>query len=138
MLSYRQRRQATRIIFWVGLAALVLFYAPHYEQGLTTPNFLPTPFRAVTKTVTRFVSVTQILTSAPAPPPRLKLEKHIYRPDGLLEVNHNGPHPIFGLIRQAEKDWEEKLNKASKTLADAVKEYQRRYKRDPPKGFDVW
>ncbi len=135
MLSYRQRRQATRILFWVGLAALALFYAPHYE--LTTLNFLPTPFRAVTKTVTRFAPVAQVLTSAPAPP-RLKLEKHTYRPDGLLEVNYNGPHPIFGLIRQAEKDWEEKLNKASKTLVDAVKEYRRRYKRDPPKGFDLW
>lgn len=66
------------------------------------------------------------------------LEKHLYRSDGLLEVNPNGGHPIFELIERAEATWNEKMAKASKTLEEAVKEYKRRYKRDPPLGFDFW
>ena len=66
------------------------------------------------------------------------LEKHTYRADGLLEVNPNGPHPIFKLIRDAEVAWKNKHRRASKTLREAVAEYKRRYKRDPPRGFDHW
>ncbi|KAK2462820.1 hypothetical protein APHAL10511_005211 [Amanita phalloides] len=66
------------------------------------------------------------------------LAKHTYRPDGLLEVNPEGPHPIFKLIKDAEMAWEDKHRKASKTLEEAVKEYKRRYRRDPPRGFDHW
>ncbi|KAG6884641.1 hypothetical protein C0993_009358 [Termitomyces sp. T159_Od127] len=69
---------------------------------------------------------------------RLALEKHLYRSDGLLEVNPNGMHPIFELIRDAEAAWDAKLERSSKTLAEAVVEYQRRYKRLPPRGFDDW
>ncbi|TFK42149.1 hypothetical protein BDQ12DRAFT_598807 [Crucibulum laeve] len=66
------------------------------------------------------------------------LEKHTYRVDGLLDVNPNGQHPIIELIRDAEESWQKKLDGASKTLSQAVKEYQRRYSRPPPKGFDKW
>ncbi|KAJ3507361.1 hypothetical protein NLJ89_g6348 [Agrocybe chaxingu] len=66
------------------------------------------------------------------------LEKHFYCSDGLLEVNPNGPHPIFELMRRAEEEWEDKLLRASTTLEQAVAEYQRRYKRMPPPGFDEW
>lgn len=66
------------------------------------------------------------------------LEKHTYRADGLLEVNPNGPHPIFKLMRDAEVAWKDKHRRASRTLGEAVKEYKRRYKRDPPRGFDHW
>lgn len=68
----------------------------------------------------------------------LSLEKHRYRSDGLLEVNPNGAHPIFELILDAEAAWDAKLTRSSKTLAEAVAEYQRRYKRLPPRGFDDW
>jgi len=56
----------------------------------------------------------------------------------LLEVNEQGPHPIYELIAQAEKEWEGKLARASKTLEQAVTEYRKRYNRLPPKGFDLW
>ncbi|KAG6887518.1 hypothetical protein C0995_014656 [Termitomyces sp. Mi166 len=69
---------------------------------------------------------------------RLLLEKHTYRSDGLLEVNPNGAHPIFELIRNAEAAWDAKLGRSSKTLDEAVAEYKRRYKRLPPRGFDDW
>ena len=66
------------------------------------------------------------------------LGKHKFRPDGLLEVNMEGAHPIFELISRAEKEWEEKLRRASTTFPEVVQEYKRRYKRAPPKGFDLW
>ena len=47
-------------------------------------------------------------------------------------------HPIHDLITNATRDWEEKLSRQSQTLAQAVVEYRRRYKRNPPVGFDDW
>jgi len=69
-------------------------------------------------------------------PPVLK--EHRYRHDGLLEVNVEGPHPIYELTARAETAWEQKLKAASKTLPEAVNEYRRRYGRAPPLGFDLW
>lgn len=64
--------------------------------------------------------------------------QHSYHADGLVEVNPKGPHPIFELINRAEKAWDEKLRKASSSLDEAIGEYRRRYRRNPPKGFDKW
>ncbi|KAF9561686.1 hypothetical protein CPC08DRAFT_742417 [Agrocybe pediades] len=72
------------------------------------------------------------------PIPTPVLGKHTYRPDGLLEVNEEGPHPIYELISRAQQQWEAKLEGASTTLDEAVAEYKRRYNRAPPKGFDLW
>ncbi|KAJ6494082.1 glycosyl transferase family 90-domain-containing protein [Mycena vitilis] len=69
------------------------------------------------------------------PPP---LGQHTYRPDGLLEVNPLGAHPIPELIARAETAWAAKLAGASTTLRQAVSEYTRRYGRAPPRGFDLW
>ncbi|KAF5354282.1 hypothetical protein D9756_007151 [Leucocoprinus leucothites] len=125
-------------VFLIGLILSVgLLYAFH-EDGPKTPKFIPRPFRTVTETVTHTVSVINVLTPVPTPPTKPRPEEHIYRPDGLLEVNYNGSHPILELIREAERKWEEKLQRASKSLTEAVLEYRRRYKRDPPKGFDLW
>lgn len=66
------------------------------------------------------------------------IRKHKIRSDGLLQVNLEGAHPIFELISRAEKEWEAKLRGASKTFQEVVHEYKRRYKRAPPKGFDLW
>lgn len=73
-------------------------------------------------------------------PPRRKLRaaSHTYRPDGFLEVNPNGTHPIFDLITKAEAAWYAKLRRASSTFQEAVEEYVRRHNRPPPKGFDKW
>ncbi|KAE9390087.1 hypothetical protein BT96DRAFT_946375 [Gymnopus androsaceus JB14] len=71
-------------------------------------------------------------------PPRKAKGRHTFRPDGLVEVNPQGIHPIFELIDRAEKAWKEKQRKASASLDEAVAEYTRRYRRSPPKGFDKW
>lgn len=47
-------------------------------------------------------------------------------------------HPIPRLMDEAEDKFRRKLARQSKTLRAAVTEYKRRYKRDPPKGFDEW
>ena len=48
------------------------------------------------------------------------------------------PHPIPVLLARAEKQWKDLRARQSRNLGEAVKEYERRYKRKPPRGFDVW
>lgn len=45
---------------------------------------------------------------------------------------------IAQLTSRAEKQWNDMLNKQSRTLGQAYREYRRRYGRDPPRGFDAW
>lgn len=49
-------------------------------------------------------------------------------------------HPIDWLIAQAEEQSNDWLDQAShsQSLAECVTEYQRRYQRHPPPGFDAW
>jgi hypothetical protein len=47
-------------------------------------------------------------------------------------------HPIPKLMAEAETNFRRLLSKQSPTLNAAVSEYKKRYKRDPPKGFDEW
>jgi hypothetical protein len=63
---------------------------------------------------------------------------HIFRVDGILEVNPDARHPIIELFDRAEVRWQAKLDRASRTLEEAINEYIRRYRREPPKGFDAW
>lgn len=69
---------------------------------------------------------------------QLVLEEHKYHADGLLETVAAGRHPVYDLIARAEKDWDAKQKRTSRTLPEAVTEYKRRYGRHPPKGFDKW
>ncbi|KAJ6578744.1 hypothetical protein DFH09DRAFT_1448862 [Mycena vulgaris] len=59
-----------------------------------------------------------------AHPKAVELAEHTFRDDALLELNPEGNHPIFKLIRTS--------------FPQAVAEYRRRYDRDPPKSFDDW
>lgn len=47
-------------------------------------------------------------------------------------------HPIPKLMADARRAFDEKIKRQSKTLQEAVDEYERRYGRRPPKGFDEW
>ncbi|KAL8281153.1 hypothetical protein RQP46_006511 [Phenoliferia psychrophenolica] len=47
-------------------------------------------------------------------------------------------HPMAYLIQEAEEKWDALLERQSQTLFQAVVEYQRRYGRKPPLGFDAW
>mgnify|MGYP001605464646 FL=1 len=50
----------------------------------------------------------------------------------------NRVHPIAYLVQEAEEKWNALLERQSQTLFQAVVEYQRRYGRKPPLGFDAW
>lgn len=47
-------------------------------------------------------------------------------------------HPIDLLIQKSSAEFSEMLSGQSKTLDEAIGEYQKRYHRTPPKGFDKW
>ncbi|KAH7877751.1 uncharacterized protein C8R40DRAFT_1168479 [Lentinula edodes] len=47
-------------------------------------------------------------------------------------------HPITRMMAEAERRFQAKVNKQSKTLPEAIKEYKRRYGMSPPIGFDDW
>lgn len=49
-----------------------------------------------------------------------------------------GPHPIHRIMSDAKRAWRKKVARQSTTLAEAVTEYERRYRRRPPKGFPAW
>lgn len=83
------------------------------------------------------------ISGTPLHPPPLSHHRHAhhtYSPTGHLLVSSepDAPHPIPLLLALGEKRWEELLSRQSRTLEEAVTEYQRRYGRRPPKGFDIW
>ncbi|KAF8578824.1 glycosyltransferase family 90 protein [Ramaria rubella] len=47
-------------------------------------------------------------------------------------------HPIPKLMADAEAKYNSLLSRQSKSFLETVAEYRRRYKLDPPKGFDQW
>ncbi|KAB8229904.1 uncharacterized protein BDW43DRAFT_175719 [Aspergillus alliaceus] len=47
-------------------------------------------------------------------------------------------HPIFDLIRNANKQWEEYEHDRSTTFRETVSKYRKRYGRHPPPGFADW
>lgn len=47
-------------------------------------------------------------------------------------------HPIPGLMAKAQRNFAAKVARQSKTLDAAIAEYEKRYKRRPPIGFDEW
>jgi hypothetical protein len=57
---------------------------------------------------------------------------------GSLPASVITEHPIPKLMADAEVQFRKLLSKQSRTLKAAVNEYKRRYKRNPPKGFDKW
>ncbi|KAK4054476.1 hypothetical protein OIV83_000970 [Microbotryomycetes sp. JL201] len=75
----------------------------------------------------------------PLTPEEIEMQsRHTFHPNGLLIVNPKGRHPISVLIEDAESKWRRKVETQSRTLSEAVTEYKRRYRRNPPKGFDEW
>ena len=47
-------------------------------------------------------------------------------------------HPIELLVKEANEEFAAMMAGQSKTIDEAIKEYQRRYNRVPPPGFDEW
>jgi hypothetical protein len=136
-MSFSRRRFCRTFLFGVAIlfvfvkvpSALLLRYSANTPDTSDKVKKHPQYFHPIDTNITFDSPPTRSLPV---------LGKHRYRPDGLLEVNENGSHPIYELITRAEKEWEEKLSRASTTFRQAVREYRRRYNRLPPKGFDLW
>lgn len=47
-------------------------------------------------------------------------------------------NPILGLLAEGERQWADLLDRQSRSLGEAVAEYRKRHKMEPPRGFDVW
>lgn len=47
-------------------------------------------------------------------------------------------HPIELLVNEANEDFQSMVAGQSRTLPDAIAEYERRYRMEPPPGFDLW
>ncbi len=56
----------------------------------------------------------------------------------VIPTSDHTSHPIHQLITKAELDFDSLKSRQSKTLAEAVDEYRRRYKLSPPPNFDQW
>lgn len=137
MLHPRLRRTSLCLLVITAIASLFVIF-----RGFSEPELEPEIEEPRNQQQEQQPQVTS--PAAPerpqSPEPKLYpvLGKHKYRQDGLLKVNLEGAHPIYELISRAETEWNEKLQRASKTFEQAVEEYERRYKRAPPKGFDSW
>ncbi|QRW11843.1 glycosyltransferase family 90 protein [Ceratobasidium sp. AG-Ba] len=70
--------------------------------------------------------------------PAPKQLEHKVIDGGRLNVTVGGSHPLHTLIANAEVKWNNMLERQSTTLEAAVEEYERRYRRRPPVGFDKW
>ena len=81
---------------------------------------LPTPFIAYSSPKDPFEN---------SPPPDYK---------NLLSDPDENSHPIHKLISDANENFDQLRARQSITLADAVKEYRRRYGIPPPPNFDKW
>lgn len=136
MLLSRSRRTLKLILL---VAISTIFFSGFVKETLLlfirqTPSHVAAP----ASTTPQASNGTGGTRERPHKPPPLPLGEHRYGSAGLLEVNEDGAHPIYELISRAEKGWNKKLEKASKSLDEAVLEYRRRYHREPPRGFDDW
>jgi hypothetical protein len=110
-------------LFCLLIAAIFALSYANFNEPVSNANPAPD-----------FPSNAQVVINGSAVPPPIPL----YRQDGLLEVNPDAQHPIYGLIDEAKLAWEDKLARQSKSLREACLEYKRRYHRNPPPGFDKW
>lgn len=55
-----------------------------------------------------------------------------------FQLHHPIQHPIISLINNATRNWNTKLKSQSMHLSDAIAEYRRRNRRNPPVGYDRW
>ncbi|KAG4425255.1 hypothetical protein IFR04_001622 [Cadophora malorum] len=111
-------RQTVSLLALISLAVLTVLY-------LRTPYItLRTPLGA----------------NGPSPKPIQELSNAL---DGKAAGPQKPPqssntHPIQQLIKSAEEDFGKIVERQSKTLAEAIKEYRRRYGIPPPPNFDRW
>lgn len=114
------------------------------DESSNRPAEVPHPPASIADNIA--TTTTSLEEEAPLPEPKPSPEipsgpkppQHTFRKDGYVEVNLATRHPMHDLIERSQERWKAKLERQSKTLAEAVKEYEKRYNRSPPPGFDKW
>ncbi|KAG8682612.1 capsule-associated protein CAP1, partial [Ceratobasidium sp. 394] len=88
--------------------------------------------------------LTLILKSQPQLQPTLEIPQTVHKWTATVKalLTNSAPkpieHPIPRLMLAAHRKHKGMLARQSATLSEAVKEYERRYGRQPPRGFDEW
>jgi hypothetical protein len=112
--------RSRQFLILIGLVAFAAFTVLYLRTS-------PLPSRAPSKT-----------------PPNLHSPQNLAGPASSAAPKKGPPqigsasHPVWQLIKDAEKDLESTLERQSKSLGDAVIEYRRRYGIPPPPNFDKW
>ncbi|KAG8923150.1 F-actin-capping protein subunit alpha [Tulasnella sp. 417] len=139
--SRRSWRRFTRVLIFIIFALVSLYYFLNSEDDQTSAWADGEPETATQRPKFR---------KPKKPTPRHEwTELWEAKPDGKLVVpiDEKGNaiskigftrHPLLDLVEEAEKKWKDTLRRQSKTLGEAVREYERRYGRHPPQGFDDW
>ncbi|KAL4922687.1 hypothetical protein BDW62DRAFT_207379 [Aspergillus aurantiobrunneus] len=70
--------------------------------------------------------------------PQLPFQQPIESPTDPINHYPSDVHPVTALIENAEQQFNQLLERQSRTLSDAVNEYRRRYNMNPPPHFDKW
>ena len=73
-----------------------------------------------------------------APPPTWQDPPVVHGGPLPKPVDNTESHPIWYLMNDAQRQFSDKFDRQSKTLADAVQEYRRRYGMPPPPRFEMW
>ncbi|KAF8487547.1 hypothetical protein JB92DRAFT_3022176 [Gautieria morchelliformis] len=135
---YRRSRLLSWCLWILAIIAVFLWAQPHVQlRAPVLPKKQKHGTHVQATKLLRFSKQGALLQAGKQATPK-KGAEHVYRSDGLLEVNPEGKHPILELIARSEAQWKSKFDRQSKTLTQAVTEYKRRYKRSPPKGFELW
>lgn len=83
-------------------------------------------------------SPTESDAAVPPPPPATLARRAVAPDEASPRTLPDRLHPISHLVARAEEEWDDMLRRQSQTLEQAVAEYRRRYKMNPPVGFDSW
>ncbi|KAG8687111.1 cap64-like protein [Ceratobasidium sp. 423] len=97
-------------------------------------------FRIPLGLLTLFIFSQILFRSQPHLQPNIPVQKWTTQIKALLTSSVPTPieHPIPKLMLSAHRKYKGMLTRQSSTLEEAVKEYERRYGRAPPRGFDEW
>lgn len=155
-MTVKVSKRSKRILSGLFVLFVFVFWRLSDEKpapGTATPSsgsysyLLPSPPSAAGLAAKAPLSLKRFFASRSAKKPKPRFEEdlsasphggHTFHPNGLLLVNSRGRHPINVLIEDAEKKWDALLKKQSTTLDEATQEYKRRYRRNPPKGWEAW
>ncbi|KAL3427079.1 capsule-associated protein [Phlyctema vagabunda] len=118
-MTARRRMRSRQLLLVIG----VLIFAAFSLYTLRQPAI----------SIARGTTTTDTITKLPSGP-----EAPASEAEGTPAYHVGSSHPIWQLIKDAEKDFEKKKAAQSKTLDEAVAEYRRRYGIPPPPNFDKW